>query len=94
METQLTVRVVNDGLRAEGRRFLLLTAPLARLEREAERLRVDKRLRESFWDPYFRQKQWWEPNRSHALYSDFSVSRREEFALCEGRLFTSLERQR
>jgi len=70
-----------------SRLLLMITAPLERLEREAERLEMDMLLLDE-------AKSETDHQRGQPAYRGFTRRRREQFALKQGRLFSSLERQR
>jgi hypothetical protein len=86
------LRVVRSGTKDRKTVLLKITAPLARLEAEAERVRMDMLLKDEC-----RPARTTFDSPSHAdrpYYTDFSRARREDFARKNGRLFSSLERQR
>ncbi|KAL1500636.1 hypothetical protein AB1Y20_013285 [Prymnesium parvum] len=70
----------------DGKKMLVkVTAPLRRLEKEAQRLGIEMRLKEEFNDP---------DRPDVSTYRDFDVADRDDFQRKEGRLFSTLERQR
>jgi len=70
-----------------SRLLLMITAPLEVLEREAERLEMDMLLLDE-------AKSETDHQRGQPAYRGFTRRRREQFALKQGRRFSSLERQR
>ena len=79
------LRVVKHRTRDDKKMLLKVTAPLALLEEEAERTKMEMRLKPEFNDP---------DRPDVSTYADYEIVRKHEFALKSGRLFSSLERQR
>ena len=79
------LRVVKHRTRDNKKMLLKITAPLALLEEEAERTKIEMRLKAEFNDP---------DRPDVSTYADYEIVRKHEFALKGGRLFASLERQR
>ena len=70
----------------DGTKMLVkITAPLQRLEKEAQRLGIEMRLKEELNDP---------DRPDVPTYRDFDRETRDDFQRKEGRLFSTLERQR
>lgn len=86
------LRVVRSTTKDRKTVLLKITAPLHRLEEEAERLGMDMLLRDECKPALAVSTKLGHADRPH--YADFTKTRREDFALKNGRLFSSLERQR
>ena len=65
--------------------YILVTAPVARLEEQAERREIRMQLKSKYND---------KDRPSVACFQTFTRARRHEFHLKKGRLFSTLERQR
>lgn len=79
------LNVVKQRTRNGKRMLVKVTAPLKRLEQEAQRLGIEMRLRKEFNE---------QDDRSTPTYRDFDMAMRDMFERKEGRLFSTLERQR
>ena len=73
------LRVVKHRTRDNKKMLLKITAPLALLEEEAERTKIEMRLKAEFNDP---------DRPDVSTYADYEIVRKHEFALKNGRLFS------
>ena len=81
----VNLTVVKQRTRDKTKMLVKVTASRKRLEKEAQRLGIEMRLKEEFNDP---------DRPDVATYRDFDTADRDDFQRKEGRLFSTLERQR